>query len=240
MNNLTTWVLAVGICAGVQAVAQEQVLTMDDEPHHSRVFSNEYCRVYNVSLRRLEETKPVVHEHDWVRMNLGGSVEQAWGGTVFSKAGYDDPEGYFVSFFYPVIRLSLRNPHIEPYRALIVVIMREDDSRNRWRDPSIDPFAQKLGPGVDPHISYVTTLTKTSVEIMNVQLLSGDSKELHSLGVGALVVAMSELKLSPKQQDRESEELQLAKGDVHWLPGPAHAFKNLAKEPARFVVLEMK
>jgi hypothetical protein len=65
-----------------------------------------------------------------------------------------------------------------------------------------------------------------------VQLLAGDSKELHSPGVGARVVAMSELRLSPKQQDRDSGELQLAEGAVHWLPGPAHAFKNLAKEPA--------
>jgi hypothetical protein len=110
------------------------------------VFSNQYCRAYNVNLGRLEETKPVVHEHDWVRMTLGGTVEQAWGGTVFWKAGNEDPEGYFVSFFNAISRLSLRNPHIEPYRALIVEIMRQGDSRNRWRDPSLDPFAQKLGP----------------------------------------------------------------------------------------------
>jgi hypothetical protein len=207
--------LTVAICASLQVAAQDPVLTMDDEPHYSRVFSNQYCRAYHVNLGRLEETKPVVHEHDWVRMILGGTVEQAWGGTVFSKAGNEDPEGYFVSFSYPISRLSLRNPHIEPYRALIVEIMRQDDSRNRWRDPSLDPFAQKLAPGIDPHVSYVTTLTKTSVEIMNVQLLAAESRELHSTGAGGLLIAMSELNLSHLHHDGNSDELRHAKGEVH-------------------------
>ena len=50
---------------------------------------------------------------------------------------------------------------------------------------------------------------------------------------------MSELKLAVKQENGEAE-LQLAKGDVRWLSGPAPAFKNRAEKPGRFVVLEMK
>jgi hypothetical protein len=240
MSNLTVWILAIAMCISSRAVAQEQAVDMEDEPHYSRVFSNEYCQAYIVSLGRLEETKPVVHKHDWVRMTLGGTVEQAWGGTVFSSAPYEDPEGYEISFLFPVSRLTLRNPRSEPYRALIVEIMQRDESRNRWRDPTLDPLAQRLGPGVDPHASYVTTLTKTSVEIMNVQLLGGDSRELHSTGAGALIVAMTELNLLHEQKDGESKELKLAKGDAQWLFGAAPTLKNLAREPARFVVLEMK
>src|SRR5260370_27765800 len=101
---------------------------MDDEPHYSRVFSNDYCRAYTINLGRLEQTKPVGYEHDWVRMTFGGTVEQAWGGTLFAKAGYEDPEGYYISFLYPVDRLTLRNPDNEPYPALIVEIMRIHDS----------------------------------------------------------------------------------------------------------------
>jgi hypothetical protein len=220
-------------------VAQEQIVNMDGEPHYSRVFSNEYCRAYIVSLGRLEETKPVVHEHDWVRMTLNGTVEQAWGGTLYSSAPYEDPEGYVISFLFPVSRVTLRNPRSDPYRAMIVEIMQEDESRNRVRDPSLDPFAQKLGPGVDPHVSYVTTLTKTSVEIVNVQLLGGDSKELHAAGVGAFLVAITDLRLL-REHDGESKELRLSKGDVQWFPGSAPSFKNQDKESARFVLLEMK
>src|SRR6202011_3469005 len=144
MNKLIAGILAIGICLGARVAAQEQIVTMDDEPHYSRVFSNEYCRAYIVSLGRLEETKPVVHEHDWVRMTLSGTVEQAWGGTTYSSAPYEDPEGYEISFLYPVSRVSLRNPRNEPYRALIVEIMQGDDSRNRLRDPSLSPFTQGL------------------------------------------------------------------------------------------------
>jgi hypothetical protein len=239
-NKVVLAILIIASCIALRAVAEEPVVSMDDEPHYSRVFNNTYCRAYMVSLNRLEETKPVAHDHDWVRMTLGGTVEQAWGGTVFSQAGYEDPDGYFVSFLYPVTRLRLRNSHVEPYRAMVVEILRGDNSRNRCGDPALDPFVQKLGPGVDPHISYVTKLTKTSVEIMNVQLLSGDTKQLDSIGAGALVVAMTDLRLSPGQQANEPAELQLAKGGVHWLPGPAPAFKNVGNAPGRFVVLEVK
>jgi len=239
MNKSITWALTIWICFGLQAAAQEQVFSMDDEPHYSRIFSNDYCRAYVVSLNRLEETRPVVHKHDWIRMTLAGTVEQAWGGTIYSNAPYEDPDGYIVSFLYPVSRLSLRNPRNTPYRALIVEILQGDDSRNRLNDPSLAPFAQTVGPGVDPHVSYVTTLTKTSVEISNVQLLGGDSKELHSPGSGALIVAITDLHIS-RQQNRESTELQISKGDVQWLPGSTQAFKNLGKDPMRFVVLEMK
>src|SRR5260370_30184881 len=240
MNKLVVGILALGVCLGARAAGQEQIVTMDDEPHYSRVFSNEYCRAYIVSLGRLEETKPVVHEHDWVRMTLGGTVEQAWGGTTYSSAGYEDADGYWISFLYPVSRVSLRNPRIEPYRALIVEIMQGDDSRNRLRNPSLSPFTQRLGPGADPHATYVTILTKTSVEITSVQLLGGDSKELHSPGEGALIVAMTDLNLSRQQKGVDSKELQLSKGDVQWFPGAAPTFKNLDRDPARFVVLEMK
>jgi len=239
VDNLTACILSIAICLSARVDAQEQILNMDSEPHFSRVFSNEYCRAYIVNLGRLEETKPVMREHDSVQMTLGGMVEQAWGGTVYSSAPYEDPEGYVISFVRPVDRVSLRNPRNEPYRAMIVEIIQADDSRNRLRDPSLDPFAQKLGPGADPHVTYVTTLTKTSVEVMNVQLLGGQAKELHSAGVGALLVAMTDLRLS-RQHDGESRELQLSKGDVQWFAGAAPSFKNQDKDPVRFVVIEMK
>lgn len=240
MNNPTTWFLSVVILLGTRAVAQDQIVTMNDEPHYSSIFSNEYCRAYILSLGRLEETKPVVHEHDWVRMTLSGTVEFAWNGTQYASAPYEDPDGYIISFLFPVKRVSLRNPRNEPYRALIVEILKSDDSQNRLHDPSLDPFAQRLGPGVDPHVSYVTTLTKTSVQIVNVQLTGGDTKELHSNAAGSLLVAITDLNLSSQQADGEPKELQLSKGDVQWLSGAAPKFKNLERIPARFVVLQMK
>ncbi len=239
MKKLTALLIALAVFS-VIAAAQDQSLSMDDEPHYSRIFSNEYCRAYIVNLGRLGETKPVVHERDWVRITLGGTVEQAWGGTVFGSAPYEDPEGYYVSFLFPVARVALRNPRSEPYRAMIVEILRDDDSRNRWRDPSLDPFAQRLGPGVDSHASYVTTLTKTSVEIMNVQLLGGDTRDLQGAGAGALLVATTELNLKLSQKDTGSVELQLSKGDVRWISGGLRKFANLGQQPARFVLLSMK
>jgi glyoxylate utilization-related uncharacterized protein len=82
---------------------------------------------------------------------------------------------------------------------------------------------------------------KTAVEIVNVQLLGGDAKEIRGNGVGALFVAMTDVELQRKLKDQEPKDLQLAKGDVKWLPGGASAtFKNVGKDPARFVILDRK
>jgi hypothetical protein len=241
MKILVSYILFLGVCFCVPGIAQEQIISMDSEPHYSRVFSNEYCRAYSVYLGRLEETKPVVHEHDWVRMTLGGSVEQAWGGTLYSSKAHEDPEGHIISFLDPVNRVSLRNPHSDPYQAMMVEILKDDDSRNRLYDPSVAHFDQTVGPGVDPHVSYANSLSKTSVEIMNVQLLGGDSKQLSSEGVGALLVAITDdLNLTYQQKDGEPKELHLSRGDVQWFTGSAPTLKNSAKETARFAVLEMK
>lgn len=45
------------------------------------------------------------------------------------QGAYEDPEGYVVSFLFPVNRVSLRNPRIDPHGAIIVEIMQGDDSR---------------------------------------------------------------------------------------------------------------
>lgn len=239
MNRTGALVLSIAVFLGAQAAAQDAV-SMDDESHYSRVFANDKCRVYEVNLRRLEETKPVVHEHDWARIALTGVVEQAWGGTMFAKLGREELETYFIQFLYPVKRLTLRNPSNEPYRAVIVEIMKSDDSENRvMYNPSLDS-RQALGPGVETRVSYATSLTKTSVEILNVQLLSGDSKELHPEGSGALFVAMTDLELKFEPKGGAAQELRLSKGDVKWLANGTGSFKNTGKEAARFAIFGMK
>lgn len=239
MIRLSASLLILALIMTAFARAQD-IVKMDDEPHYSLVFNNEYCRAYLVNLGRLEEAKPVVHEHDWVRVTLGGIVEQAWNGTVFGSASYEDAEGYIVSFLPPVSRVALRNPRSEPYRALIVEILKNDDSEYRWRDTSLDAFARTLGPGVDTHASYLTTLTKTSVAVMNVQLVRRDSKQIKTKAAGILLLGMTAVDMSYKSNTDPTQKLQLAKGDVRWMAESGGTFENLADSPARFVVLAMK
>ena len=209
---------AVGIAIGAAPViAQEKIFRMDDEPHYSRVFSNEFCRAYLVELGRLAETKPVAHEHDWVRMTLGGAAEEAWGGTLYSTK--EDPDGYLIAFLFPVKRLSLRNPHNDSYRSMVVEIMKSDEALNRIADPSLSHFSQVVGPGVDPNISYVNSLTRTSVNILNVQLIGGDSKDLSTPGYGALLVAITDANLSYQTKEGKTKELHLSNGDFQWFDG---------------------
>jgi len=63
----------------------EEVYGATNELHYSRVFSNSYCRAYVVSLGRLEETKPVILEHDSVSMTLGASPNRLGAGALSTK-----------------------------------------------------------------------------------------------------------------------------------------------------------
>lgn len=239
MKVLIALAISVAI-SSAQVIAQEKILSMEDEPHYSQVFSNEFCRAYLVELGRLAETKPVVHEHDWVRMTLSGVAEQASGGTLYSTTGEEDPDGYLISFLFPVNRLSLRNPHSDPYRSVVVEIMKKDDTLNRLSDPTLSQFAQTVGPGVDPHASYINSLTRTSVNILNVQLIGGDSRDLNTPGYGALLVAITDANFSYETKEGKTKELHLSKGDVQWFDGAAPKLKNTDRDPARFAVLEMR
>jgi hypothetical protein len=235
----SAFILSAAIFFGCGAVAHD-VVSMDDEPHYTRLFANDKCHAYLVSLGRLEQTKPVVHDHDFARIPLAGVVEQAWNSTLFTMKPYD--VSYYVLFSYPVDRVTLRNPRNEPYRELIVEIMKHDTTPTQY-DPAtgsyIYPYPDSLGPGVDPHVSYITSLTNTSVEIMNVQLTSGESK-LRPQGEGALLVAMTDLDLLVERKDGARREIHLAQGEVKWLTHSTGSFKNAGKQTARFAIFGMK
>jgi hypothetical protein len=239
MNRSGALILAIAVLMAGRAVAQD-VVTMDDEPHYARLFANDKCQAYVVSLDRLEQTKPVIHEHDFARMPLAGVVEQAWSSTLFTMKPYDD--SYYILFSFPVDRVTLRNPRNEPYREIIVEVLRHDTTPMQF-DPDTGfyfyPYPDSLGPGVDPHVSYITSLTNTSVEIMNVQLTSGDSK-LRPEGERALLVAMTDLDLLVERKDGLRKELHLAQGEVKWLANSTGSFKNTGKQTARFAIFGMK
>jgi hypothetical protein len=137
--------------------------------------------------------------------------------------------------------VALRNPRNEPYREVIVEILKHDTTPPQY-DQEIGwyyPNRASLGPGVDPHVSYITSLTNTSVEIMNVQLLSGESRP-RPADTGALLVAMTDLDLVFEPKDGARREFHLAPGDVRWMAHAACSFKNGGRQTARFAIFGMK
>lgn len=224
------------------ATAQNAVVTMDDEPHYSRVFSNEYCSVYRLALGRLEQTKPIAHEHNWIWMSLAGKVQETWGGTVFQDVheplGYKP--GYTIHFRWPVNPYALRNDHMDSYEGVVVELMREDDSLNRVRDASLDHVSGFLGPG-DTEKSYVSSLVKTNVEVDNVQLLTGTAERIRGTGAGQLLVAITDVELIRQVNSSQSARFQLGRGEVKWFSDSTSAiYKNLGAQTGRFALLQMK
>jgi hypothetical protein len=221
--------------------AQDAPLRIDDEPHYARIFSNEFCKVYAVSLDRLGETKPIAHERNWVWMSLAGRVTEASGGTLFQSVSepVGHEAGYAVHYRYPVRPYALRNDHINPYEGVVVELMKADESR--WSgDPSLNAATEYLSSG-DVEKSYVTFLAKTNVEIENVQLLGEAAQEIPASSNGQLLVALTDVDLRRETKDAPRTKIQLTRGEVKWLADATTAtYTNAGRDAVRFVLLQMK
>jgi len=241
VNKLGRILAAIVIISAISLSAQDTTISIDDEPHYSRIFSNEFCKVYTISLDRLGETKSIAHERNWLWMSLAGRVTEALGGTTFQSVGepVGHEEGYSVHFRYPVSSHALRNDHINPYQGVVVELMKADESRYRL-DPSLNAGASFASPG-DTEKSYLTWLVKTNVEVDNLQLLGGAALEVHAKSDAHLLVAMTDIDLRREGKNGKPMEIQLSRGEVKWIADAATAtYTNAGKEPARFAVLQMK
>lgn len=235
------YALLIFICAGAALYAQGP-LSLDDEPHYIRLLSNEYCKVYSLNLGRLEETKPVAHEHNWVWLSLVGRVTEARGGTTFQSVAepMGHEEGYAAHFGWTVTPYAVRNDQINDYQGIVVDIMKADESRYRHDVPYPNRTASFLPPG-DTGKAYENVLVKTNVEIDNLQLFAGDVWEVTSSGAGHLLVAMTDVNLERATKDAAPTIIRLNRGEVKWFTDAATAsYKNAGRETARFAILQMK
>jgi len=242
VKNLGRTLCGVVIVSAVTLFAQETAVSIDDEPHYSRIFSNEFCKVYEIALDRLGEAKPITHERNWLWMSLAGRVTEASGGTTFQSVGepVGHEEGYSVHYRFPVHSYALRNDHINPYQGVVVELMKADESRYRIGDPSLNPATGFLSPG-DTEKSYLTTLVKTNVEIDNLQLLGGAAQEVHASSNAHLLVAMTDIDIRREVKDVPLTEIHLSRGEVKWIAVASTAtYTNVGKDAARFALLQMK
>jgi hypothetical protein len=228
--------------SAITLLAQETAVSIDGEPHYSRIFSNEFCKVYVIALDRLGETKAIAHERNWLWMSLAGRVTEASGGTTFQSVGepVGHEEGYSVHYRFPVLSYALRNDHINPYQGVVVELMKADESRYRMGDSSLNPMAGFLSPG-DTEKSYLTRLVKTNVEIDNLQILSGAAQEINANSNAHLLIAMTDVDLQREVKNGKPTEIQLSRGEVKWIADASTAtYTNAGKDTARFALLQMK
>jgi len=93
------------IISAISLSAQDTTISIDDEPHYSRIFSNEFCKVHTISLDRLGETKSMRMSGTAVDVVAGRVTEalEALRQSVGEPVGHE--EGYSVHFRYPVRRM---------------------------------------------------------------------------------------------------------------------------------------
>ncbi len=239
MNNSlrrASFLLAL-VCFARVSLAQAPV-DLADEPYHSLLIQNDYLRAFRVEIPHLKSTLLHKHSHDYVVITLVDSnIKQARAGEA--PITYPRYAGD-IRYIHGGIAHTMINDEAMTYRNITVEIAKPDNSLyDSFRTQ--DSFRDVLSPGVDPHAKYAVTLDKTGVKIWNVQLLPGDSQvRSQHAGPGELIVALDDLDLK-QDGPNGSETLRLGQGEVKWLAGGApYAFTNTGKDPAQFVIFEMK
>lgn len=227
--------MVAALACPVATLAQNAV-DMGQEPDHTLLIENEYLRAFRVEIPRLQSTLVHRHDHDYVIITLTDSrMKAAKPGEApitFTRYAGD------IRYIYGPFAHSVTNDEVTPYADVTVEIYKGDTSRyNGYL--STDTFKNILGPGIDTNASYAVTLDKSGVKIWNVQLLAGDSQSRveHQSG-GQLIVAVNHVKL---KWDSPEVNLSLDPGEVKWIPrGSSYKVANTGREPARFVILEMR
>ena len=240
MKNPFRWVLLLIVLTYFSQLSLAQApVDLADEPYHSLLIQNDYLRAFRVEIPHLKSTLLHKHGHDYVVITLVDSnIRQARAGEA--PITYPRYAGD-IRYIHGGIAHTMINDEAMTYRNITVEIARPDSSLyDSFRTQ--DSFRDVLSPGVDPHAKYGVTLDKTGVKIWNVQLLPGDSQSrAQHGGPGQLIVALNDVELKQNGLSAESDNLRLDQGEVKWLAGGAvYTLTNTGKDPAQFVIFEIK
>lgn len=208
------------------------------EPHHKLLLDNEHMRVFAVAIPS--------HQQFYVRQERSVLLVALQDGEIAMWRQGQSPIQHFlikrgeIRFFRATGARGTRNDSNSEYRNVTVAFKNPQVTNYGYR---ADRGKWDFGPSVmempvDPHGHFVNSLDLEKAIANDVQLLSGENVTLSEAPTGALLIALSdvELGIGSARDDR----IDLAEGDVRWLPGGSPTLTNLARSPARFVLVKIK
>lgn len=211
------------------------------EPHHHLAFSNQYLRVFNVSVDPNTETQMHWHRHDYIAVNLGPaelsntvkdkppvSVRITDGDVRFSSA----------NFAHSVRAVN------QPFRNVTIEILQDESLRNSAAGKI--HWDEDRGLEVLDHGTKQILFVKDGIRVTEFELQPGAVVPSQSRAHPLLLVAVSDLDLflnDPRTHGASaaaSAPSHSNPGDSIWLPqGFGRPLINVGHSNAKFVTLEL-
>lgn len=211
---------------GVLPSAAQAPVPVASEPRHHLKFENEYVRVFDVVVFPGDTTLFHTHSNDYVFVTIGDADLQA---EVMGGQPAD---------------LLLKNGEVRFSKAPITHRVSNPSNVSRFRNITIEVLKS---PGraaasiADSSPGLSTVLDNERVHIERLVLEPGQSTSLHTHGLSALSVFLTDSKVLVESPGAKPQTIEYKPGDFRWRHAPVtHTLKNIGATRFEAVGIDWK
>src|SRR5256885_11731524 len=204
-----------------------------------RLLTNTHVRAFEVEIAPHQATELNHHGHDYLIIALGDNDIAASGpGNQFSM-GMQFGEMQVLKGGWPH---RIANKADGPARFLELEIMQDIAPERAICGLGASACTDgKFGKTDEGSYSRSTLFDTEKAKLSRIDLGSGGWLPQHGHKGGQVLIGLSELQLEDSVVGGRTEQVQLKPGAVQYYDGNiVHEVKNLSKEPAKFLELELK
>lgn len=217
--------IAVLSLAGLLPSTVQSPVPLANEPRHHLKFENKYVRVFDVLVPVGDTTLFHVHSNDYAFVSIGDATLKA---EVMGNAPGDlivkDGETRFTK---GPITHRVTNVGKAPFRNITIEILNSPGRVGAW--------ALDTSPGL------TTVLDNERVHVERLILEPGQSTSVHTHGLSALSVFVTNAKVRVESPGKPPETIGYKPGDFRWRDAPVtHSIKNIGTTRFEAVGIDFK
>jgi quercetin dioxygenase-like cupin family protein len=229
-------IAAVLFLAGFAMAQQtQQPVEITSEPSHHLVLDNLFVRAFAVTVPPKASTLMHRHGHDYLSVALGESeIENVKQGAQPVRAKFKDGQ---VGFAAAGLVHLVRNAGEQPFRNITIELMQPTTHQKAC---TASCEIQVSCPQGTPCASVTEVMSSDQWSVTQVSIPAGGTYPQHTHLANFLVIPLTELDVTIRNQDQPETNAKSKPGEVIWNNPAMHSVHNNLTSPAKFVVLEFR
>lgn len=229
--------IAAALLLATLAMAQsaQSPVEITSEPSHHLVLENLFVRAFAVTVNPNSSTLMHRHGHDYLSIALGDSaIENVKQGAPPATAKFKDGD---VRFAPAGLVHLVRDAGEKPFRNITIELMQPTTNEKNCTTSCEIPVncPQRLSCA-----SVTEVMSSDQWAVTQISIPAGGIYPQHTHLANFLVVPLTDLDLTLRNQDQPETTMKSNPGQVIWNNPAMHSVRNNGSAPARFVILEFR